>query len=322
MRAAIALILLLALVAGVFIAGVGASAGSSSGLGSVGVLVTLVAVLGFYIWSIVFVLRNGGRSLGVLVFLFWPLGMLVYLYRQYRGRASIAAGSPLPAFPLKKCSAVLAGTVIALVALGIVDGGWSATTSHASDKESLASSGSGPSSTSSSSALAPDATSTPTPLPTASPTETPVPTSTPVPTATAVPTDTPEPTSTPTFAELLAPYQEIPDVRDADIRPGSLYGTQIKFHGTVATIHVASSGSVFTLGDREQREFTTYLQVTVPAVDGSDVWFVVGFDGDSEGIYEGDRVSVYGEIIDQDTFENSLGGSITQPLVSADYIQH
>ena len=319
LRSIIALTWLLVLVAGVFLAGVGASAGGPSGLGIVGVLLTLVAVLGLYLWSAVFVMRNGGRGLGVLVLLFWPLGILIYLYRQNRERASIVVGRPISAFPLKKCSAVLAGTMIVLIVLGAVDGGFSAGTSSARDKKSLASSSSGPSSKPLNSALAPDATSTSTPLPTASPTETSVPTSTPVPTATPAPTSTPAALTGAfgDFIEVLLPYKLPTDVRDIEIRPWSFRGTQMKLPGTVGAIKVAPPGMIYKVGEEETREFRTILQLQVR---GTSAWVMVGFDGDAKEIYEGDSVTVYGALVDQESGENAFGGTVTEQLFAADYI--
>lgn len=154
---------------------------------------------------------------------------------------------------------------------------------------------------------------TSTPAPTKAPTSTPkpkAPTSTPRP-------KTPTPSPTPTIDEVVADYPPIPDIRELAIRPGSLVGEKIAFSGTVRTIKVAPPGKVFVLGDSDPQDFESELQIEVPAPDGSTEYVFVGYDGDTEGVFEGTYVTVYGTAMGTATFQNAMGGEITQPLVDA-----
>ena len=74
------------------------------------------------------------------------------------------------------------------------------------------------------------------------------------------------------------------------------------------------------LGDDEPAEYGAQLQIQVPAPDGSLEVIFVGYDGDTEGIFEGTYVTVYGTVVDTQSFENSLGGGVTQPLVDAELV--
>lgn len=130
----------------------------------------------------------------------------------------------------------------------------------------------------------------------------------------------PTPTPTPTFDEIVTDYPPIADIRELAIRPGSLVGDQLAFSGTVLTIGVAAPGRVFILGGDEPAEYASQLQVTVLAPDGSTEVVLASYDGDTEGVFEGTYVTVYGTVVDTHTFENALGGTITQPLVAAELV--
>jgi hypothetical protein len=139
------------------------------------------------------------------------------------------------------------------------------------------------------------------------------------------PTPTPRPRTpttepTPTFDEIVANYPPIPDIRELSIRPGNLIGEQIAFSGTVLTINVAAPGRVFVLGDDDPAEYAAQLQIQVPAPDGSTEAIFIGYDGDTEGIFEGSYVTVYGTVVGTQSFENTLGGGVTQPLVDAELV--
>lgn len=110
------------------------------------------------------------------------------------------------------------------------------------------------------------------------------------------------------------------DVRELAIRPGSMLGDRIAFSGTVRTINVASPGRVFFMGDLESHEFESQLQIQVLAPDGTNEWVFVGYDGETEGIFEGSWVTVYGTVIGTQSFENAMGGGVSQPLVDAELI--
>jgi hypothetical protein len=128
------------------------------------------------------------------------------------------------------------------------------------------------------------------------------------------------PTPTPTFEEIVTQYPPIPDIRELAIRPGSLFGERISFSGTILTIQVAIPGNVFILGDSNPAGYGTAIQVTVPAPDGSTEVIFVGYDGDTTGMFEGTWVTIFGTVVDTQSGENLLGGSITQPLVAAELV--
>lgn len=126
---------------------------------------------------------------------------------------------------------------------------------------------------------------------------------------------------TPSAVDIAASYPVLADVRELAIRPGSMLGDRIAFSGTVRTINVASPGMAFYLGDDESHEFESQLQVDVLAPDGSTEYVFVGYSGDSTGIYEGSWVTVYGTVIGTQSFENMMGGGVSQPLVDAELVQ-
>jgi endonuclease YncB( thermonuclease family) len=114
---------------------------------------------------------------------------------------------------------------------------------------------------------------------------------------------TPAPVPTKTADEVRADYTWV-DTRDLVIRPNEFQGEQI-----------AVQGSVFNIGVDEDG-FTT-MQIWL---DGGSEAAVIGYDGDTRGIYEGTWVTVYGE--GYGTFEgtNAFGGTISQPLIFADIV--
>jgi len=127
----------------------------------------------------------------------------------------------------------------------------------------------------------------------------------------------PTPDSDITIEEAIADYPVIEDIRELAIRPGSLVGERIAFSGTVLTIKVAAPGQAFTLGDAEPRRYVSFLQINVPTLDGTTETVFVGYDGDTAGVFEGSYVSVYATVVGTETFDNALGGAISQPLVAA-----
>lgn len=130
----------------------------------------------------------------------------------------------------------------------------------------------------------------------------------------------PTPTPTPTLDEIVADYPVIPDIRELAIRPGDLVGEKLAFSGTVTTIRVAAPGNSFVLGDADPVAAEVTIQVSVVALDGSSEVVFVGYTGDTEGIFEGSFVSVYGTVNGTQTFENLYGGGVTQPLVIAELV--
>jgi hypothetical protein len=128
------------------------------------------------------------------------------------------------------------------------------------------------------------------------------------------------PVPTPSVADITASYPVLADVRELAIRPGSMLGDRIAFSGTVRTINVATPGRIFVMGDLEPHEFESQLQLEVLAPDGSSEWVFVGYNGATDGIFEGSWVTVYGTVVGTQSFENAMGGGVSQPLVDAELI--
>jgi endonuclease YncB( thermonuclease family) len=131
----------------------------------------------------------------------------------------------------------------------------------------------------------------------------------------------PTPTPTPSVEEIKAQYAPLADVRELAIRPGGMMGQKIFFYGTIKTIGVAPPGYFFTLGDTNEMEYGVQLQGDVAAPDGTTEYVFVGFDGDTAGMFEGSWVIVYGTVVDTQTFQNALGGNVSQPLVAAEFVE-
>jgi hypothetical protein len=185
-------------------------------------------------------------------------------------------------------------------------------------------------------------TVTPIPTNTPVPTNTPIPpTSTPVPptataTATRIPTPiftatprpptataTPKPGAAPpllTKEQAVGQFPVVIDSREIAKSPGSYKDKQAAFVGTILTIKVAQEGYVFTVN-----EFDThaYLQVTLynATTKTSDVTVFVLYDGDTTGMFEKSTVSIYGIGKGVHTFQNTYGGSVSQSLFYAQYIE-
>lgn len=128
------------------------------------------------------------------------------------------------------------------------------------------------------------------------------------------------PTPTPTFEERVADYVPLADVRELAIRPGNLIGSEITFSGTILSIDVAGPGRGFNLGDENPQVYAARLQITVPAPDGTTEVVFIGYDGDTTGMFEGTWVTVYATVVGTQSFENAMGGGITQPLVDAENV--
>jgi endonuclease YncB( thermonuclease family) len=131
----------------------------------------------------------------------------------------------------------------------------------------------------------------------------------------------PTPTPTPSVEEIKAQYVPLADVREMAIRPGGMMGQKLYFYGTIRTIEVATPGYAFTLGDQDPQQYAVGIQVEVVAPDGTTEYVSIGFDGDTSGMYEGTYVLVYGTLVDTRSGTNALGGTISQPLVAAQYVE-
>jgi hypothetical protein len=166
-------------------------------------------------------------------------------------------------------------------------------------------------------ATTPTGSPTPTATPIPTPTATPVPTLTPSPTPTPTP---PPPTMTPTAQPTTGPGACTPlsDVRDLAVRTRNYLGKKIAFDGVVLTLF--DTGQPVLLGDNDPKEYAAQMQVIVPAPDGSSETVMVGVNADTAGIFVNSTVHVCGTVVDTASGENALGGTITQPLVSAESI--
>lgn len=55
--------------------------------------------------------------------------------------------------------------------------------------------------------------------------------------------------------------------------------------------------------------------------DGYDNNFLIGFDGDTSGIYEGSYVCVWATVVDTASFTNAFGGTISNTLFDAEFVE-
>lgn len=92
----------------------------------------------------------------------------------------------------------------------------------------------------------------------------------------------------------------------------------MSFCGTVTFIEVAKPGNGFMAGDTVSTLWSGVAQILV---DGYDVRFVVGFDGDTTGIYENTHVCAWGTLVDTFTGTNAFGGALSNPLFDAEYLE-
>jgi micrococcal nuclease len=131
----------------------------------------------------------------------------------------------------------------------------------------------------------------------------------------------PTPTPTPTEDEIKAQYRPLADVRELAIRPTGMIGQKISFYGSILDIGVAGPGRVYVLGDENPQEYVAWIQVWVDAPDGSREVISVGFNGDTTGMFNDSYIVVSGTVVDTLSGTNGFGGAITQPLVSAEFVE-
>ena len=149
------------------------------------------------------------------------------------------------------------------------------------------------------------------------PTPTPKPTATKAPTATRVP-PTPTMTAQQRLDQQRARYTQLGDARDLEVgRVGR--GDMISFSGTVQNLGIADAGYGFNLGTNSELFVPVSLQIQI---SGTDVWVIVGYDGDVPGVYEGTWITVYGTVRGTECFTNRLGGQVCQPLIEADFVEY
>jgi endonuclease YncB( thermonuclease family) len=120
--------------------------------------------------------------------------------------------------------------------------------------------------------------------------------------------------------QVKAQYEPV-DIRDVSVRPGTYLDKKIMFSGSVLSINVARPGYGYEMGDSNPDFYSTSMQVTVAAIDGSTEVINIGYNGDTAGFFEGSYVTVYGRVVDTDTFSNLYGGTVSLPLVAADMVE-
>ncbi len=155
---------------------------------------------------------------------------------------------------------------------------------------------------------------------TASPTNTPAATATPTRTNTSLPTDTPRPTDTPTLTPTPKPTVDViadkkmfaaVDVRELKKSPDKFLEQKISLRGEVFTIQENSDGTVMQI----------WVSFGAGGIANREA-VIVSFDDALPGLFEKDRVVVYGTGAGTFTGKNALGGEITQPLVKAVYVDY
>ncbi len=147
---------------------------------------------------------------------------------------------------------------------------------------------------------------TDTPSATSTRTNTPPPSNTPLPTA--KPSSTPKPTATLGTVAIKATYKVI-DVRELQKSPDKYIGQKILLNGEIFKI-------------QEENGLTgMQIWVSYPGASILDrIAVVVRYQGALPGVYTKQTVKVYG--VGAGTFEgtNAYGGTISQPLVNAQYV--
>lgn len=131
-------------------------------------------------------------------------------------------------------------------------------------------------------------------------------------TAIAIPTQTAAAivAATATVEAIETTYQEI-DVRALVKNPDRYIGSQLKLQGQVFTI--------------EEDGGRTFLQMWVQIPGGSEFdreAVAVVFDGTLETVFEDSYILVYGVGNGKLEGTNAFGGSITQPLIKAEYVRY
>jgi cell division protein FtsB len=127
----------------------------------------------------------------------------------------------------------------------------------------------------------------------------------------------PSPTPTPKLSGKDA-YPYVADPLEIFTRPFNHIGEKMSFCGTVGYIQVAKPGNAFFIGDTTSNGWSTIAQIFL---DGTEAQFVIGFDGDSTGIYEDSYVCAWGTLVDTFSGTNGFGGSIMNPLFDAEYFE-
>lgn len=105
---------------------------------------------------------------------------------------------------------------------------------------------------------------------------------------------------------------------ELDTRPFNHIGEKWVFCGSVQTILVAGPGKAFYPGETVSTGWKSIVQIRP---DGYDNNFLIGFDGDTSGIYEGSYVCVWATVVDTASFTNAFGGTISNTLFDAEFVE-
>lgn len=130
-------------------------------------------------------------------------------------------------------------------------------------------------------------------------------TDTDTPPPTPVPTTAPQPTAAPSLTDKYPPVQ---DVRELAIGRGFSEGDKLSVSGEVFNLEVDEEG--------------TYMQIWVNAPDGSTEAVMIGYPGDTTGLFEGMWVTAYGTYVGRICGTNAFGGEICQPAIFADVVEY
>ena len=114
-------------------------------------------------------------------------------------------------------------------------------------------------------------------------------------------------------------YLELTDVRELVSRTGKMVGTKVVIQGEVVAIFDTGEASYLAIPTRKNIQLKFRVFVATP--DGSVEGIMIGYNGDTTGIYKGSVISVYGTVVDTMSFVGADGGAITQPLIDADKLR-
>lgn len=111
-------------------------------------------------------------------------------------------------------------------------------------------------------------------------------------------------------------WLEIP--AELDTRPFNHLGEKWVFCGTIATIFVAGPGQAFYPGETVSTGWNSIIQIRP---DGYDNNFILGFDGDTTGMFEDSYVCAWATVVDTASFTNAFGGTISNTLFDAEFVE-
>ena len=114
-------------------------------------------------------------------------------------------------------------------------------------------------------------------------------------------------------------YTRLNDIRELVVRTGQMTGEKVSFQGEVVALF--DTGEKAYLGDSDPEGYSAQLQIAVLSPDGIYEGIIVGFNGDTAGIFKGSIITVYGTVVDTQSFVDMQGGYITQPLIAADRLE-